>query len=370
MMTSHHGSWPKADRSSAPSASAAASSGASRVAPVDGDAGCPATPRSASTPRPKELAGTHTTSSAHGRATSTGSVDRAAVAGERDRSRAEPASASVGGDPGDGTAGGGAAGCVAVLQPAVVEQLLPGGEADAVGAGVERRLRPARRSVARSPSHGPISSISARTSATVRKPSGARRSSSAMPARTRRSGSEAGLCSTASNGRGRPSQLTNVPALSVTGATGKHHVGDAGHLGLAQLEADHERRRPRAPRGPRRGRRCRRGRRRRRPGRRARRRRSAATIASASRPARLGQRVDAPGGGRRRRGPRRRRPDGRRAAGWAGSRPRPRRGRRRGAAPRPAGRRCVGRGRRRRVSAPGDGGEPLADQDHGAGVEP
>ncbi len=41
-----------------------------------------------------------------------------------------------------------------------------------------------------------------------------------MPARTRRSGSDAGLPSTASNGRGRPSQVTKVPALSVTGATG------------------------------------------------------------------------------------------------------------------------------------------------------
>ena len=41
-----------------------------------------------------------------------------------------------------------------------------------------------------------------------------------MPASTRRSGSEAGLLKTASKGRVRPSQVTNVPALSDTGATG------------------------------------------------------------------------------------------------------------------------------------------------------
>ena len=46
-------------------------------------------------------------------------------------------------------------------------------------------------------------------------------SSSAMPARMRRSGSDDGTSSTASKGRGRPSQVTNVPALSLTGATGK-----------------------------------------------------------------------------------------------------------------------------------------------------
>ena len=53
----------------------------------------------------------------------------------------------------------------------------------------------------------------------------------------------------------------------------------------------------------------------------------------------LGQAVDAPGGGDVDAGGRRRRPGGRRAAGSAGSRSRPRRGHRRGAGPRPAGHR-------------------------------
>ena len=72
----------------------------------------------------------------------------------------------------------------------------------------------------RAPSHGPRACISARTSVTVRKPSG-RPSSSAIPDRMRRSGSEAGLVKTAGNSRARPSHVTNVPALSVTGATGR-----------------------------------------------------------------------------------------------------------------------------------------------------
>ena len=63
-----------------------------------------------------------------------------------------------------------------------------------------------------------------------------------MPARTRRSGSEPGLLKTASKGRGRPSQVTKVPALSVTGATGSTTSAQPGHVGLALLEADHERR--------------------------------------------------------------------------------------------------------------------------------
>ena len=77
------------------------------------------------------------------------------------------------------------------------------------------------------------------------------------------------------------------------------------------------------------------------PARRAGRRRPRRRCASVSRPGRA--RDDARPAGPTRRparpGPRRRRPAGRRAAGWAGSRRRPRRGRRRAAAPRPAWRR-------------------------------
>ena len=93
--------------------------------------------------------------------------------------------------------------------------------------------------VARSPSQGPISVIWRRASAVVRKPSG-RPSSSAIPARTRTSGRALGLVKTASKVRGRPSQLTNMPALSVTAATGNTTSAAAGHVGLAELEGDHE----------------------------------------------------------------------------------------------------------------------------------
>ena len=80
-------------------------------------------------------------------------------------------------------------------------------------------------SAGRAPSHGPRAWISSRTSATVRKPSGRpcpiAASSSAIPDSTRRSGSEDGLANTASKDRARASHVTKVPALSVTGATGR-----------------------------------------------------------------------------------------------------------------------------------------------------
>ena len=46
----------------------------------------------------------------------------------------------------------------------------------------------------------------------------------------------------ASNGRGRPSQLTNVPAFSVDRRDGEHDVGAVGDGAVAQLQAHHERR--------------------------------------------------------------------------------------------------------------------------------
>ena len=64
-----------------------------------------------------------------------------------------------------------------------------------------------------------------------------------MPASTRLSGSACGLVKTASNERGRPSQVTKMPALSIAAADREDDVGRAGHVGLAQLERDHERRR-------------------------------------------------------------------------------------------------------------------------------
>ena len=65
-------------------------------------------------------------------------------------------------------------------------------------------------------------------------------SSSAMPASTRRSGSDDGSCSTLPNGRTRPSQLTNMPDLSVTGATGKTTSAARVTVGLRGPRGDHE----------------------------------------------------------------------------------------------------------------------------------
>lgn len=47
-----------------------------------------------------------------------------------------------------------------------------------------------------------------------------RPASSAIPASTRTSGSDSGLCSTVPKERSRPSQFTNEPDLSAAGATG------------------------------------------------------------------------------------------------------------------------------------------------------
>ena len=175
-------------------------------------------------------------------------------------------------------------------------------------------------------------------------------SSSAMPASTRRSGSDVGVGEDrVERCAARPSQVTNVPALSVTGATGKttsatrvtsvsrssrattndarverraegRRVGgvvgvdaaDDQAAELAGVERGHDR------------------------------------VGVAAGASRAGCRR--PRRWRRRRAPRRRRPAGRRAAGWAGSRSRPHRGRRHGAAPRRAWRRSC-------AASVGGGGE-------------
>ena len=172
------------------------------------------------------------------------------------------------------------------------------------------------------------------------------------PAPAGRAGSP-GCRAPVSKDRSRPSQLTNVPALSVTGATGKTtsaaRVTSVSRSSSATTNRAASRaarvaagsavssgstppmtRPPSSPAA------------------------RAATIASASRPARRRAGGRRPTRWRRRRGRRRRRPDGRRAAGWAGSRSRPRRGHRRDAGPRPAGHRSSRPVRPRRVRAPGE----------------
>ena len=191
--------------------------------------------------------------------------------------------------------------------------------------------------------------------------------SSAMPARTRTSGSDVGLSRTLPNERTRPSQFTKVPDLSVDRRDREDHVGELGDGGVAHLEGDHEAafstpcgellvgaRRP--------------GRHRRRPGRRARRRQrgqdrvavtTARPRAGARRPRRSARstRADASATGR---------PPGSRFGRAPAS-----------TAPRSPARRGTQASRAPVVIASfetadertGHGGEPLADQDQAAAVE-
>ena len=245
-------------------------------------------------------------------------------------------------------------GLLAVLHRAVVEHQLPGGQGEPgrpVGLVAALGAPAASGRVARSPSHGPdLGHLRRAPRPTVRKPSG-RPSSSAMPASTRASGralrvgedrverarrgpprsrrcrpcrSPAATGKTTSAARvtsvSRSSSATTNDAAS-SAAAERRRVGrvvgvDPADDQTAELAGARRRRRSRR----------------------------------ASRPGVLGQAVDAPGGGRVDAGRRRRRPGGHRAAGSAGSRSRPHRGRRPGAAPRPAWRRCVRASR-------GDGGE-------------
>ena len=129
-------------------------------------------------------------------------------------------------------------------------------------------------SAARSPSQGPISSISARASATVRKPERACRA----PRRCRRG--PAGRAATA----GLLKHRVERPRAALPGDERAGLVGDRARPGTRRRRRGSRRSRAargrprttprRARRGRPRGRRCRRGRRRRRPGRRARRRRA------------------------------------------------------------------------------------------------
>ena len=148
----------------------------------------------------------------------------------------------------------------------------------------------------RAPSQPPSWSSSACTASSVCRPSSTPERVG-QPVAARGGRPSRATTSACGNGRGRPSQVTNVPDFSVGGATGQHDVGAVGHLGVPDLERDEERDRGRAPRGrwPGRAGPRARGRRRRAPP--SSPARAAARI-SRGRAARLGRQVlDAPGGG-------------------------------------------------------------------------
>ena len=256
-------------------------------------------------------------------------------------------------DAGDGHPGGTPEVLLAVLHRAVVDHLLPGRERDLARGGVERvdgRARRRRESDARSPSQPPISSICTRASATVRKPSG-RAELLGDAGEHPQVGQRAGV---AEDGLEGPQ-----PALPVDERAGlvgdrrdrEDHVGGAGHVGLAQLEATTNRAASRAARVA-----------------------AGSAVSSGSTPPMtsppsspaasgghdrvgvaalgVGQVRRRPRRWRRRRGRRRRRPGGRRAAGSAGSRSRARPGHRRDAGPTPAGHRSSRPGRPPRSARP------------------
>ena len=289
---------------------------------------------------PSELVGSQTTRSGmsatddrqgdrpaavrHGQAVAVGDADRGGRGGRQ---------------PGDRRGGGAGQVRLAVLQPTVVEQQLPGGQDGLVGAAAARgspggyvRARPTR-----APSQGPSAAISARTAAAVAQPEGhAQLVGEQVAAPGRRAARWS--CSTASNGadpalpveeragllgrggdRAARRRRARSPAVSrssrpttnagcVERGQGRGRVGQVVGVDAADDAAP-----PSSPAA------------------------AAATMlagvaagaarAGSSTPQAVGD-VDAGG--------RRRRPGGRRAAGRAARRPRPRRARRPGAAPRPA----------------------------------
>ena len=241
---------------------------------------------------------------------------------------------------------------VAVLHPAGVEQLGPGGQQRLAGA---RRGRPAAAD-GRTRRHASTvdaqRSSSARAASTVGRPRSTSSSSASAfehPAVGHRAGA------------GDRQVERTAPALPGDVAAGllggrrhrQHDVGVLGDRAAPDLEADHEPGALAAPRRPSAGS-----------------ARSAGstppTTSAASAPsaaacriassvaAGLRRQVGAPHRARPRRARRRRRPGGRRAAGWAARRRRPHRARRRGAAPRPARRRCASARAAAALSAPGE----------------
>src|SRR4051794_2943334 len=176
----------------------------------------PGEARSARTPLPVEFAGTQTVSGAR---SAHGSVGRVIEPRSPVSVTSSPSAAYASGETRQTGVRAVARRC---FSPSCIDplssisfQVASASEPSSVAAAADASGR-----LARSPSHGPISVIARWASAVVRNPSG-RPSSSAIPASTRASGRALGLVNTASKGRVRPSQFTNIPALSVTAATGK-----------------------------------------------------------------------------------------------------------------------------------------------------
>ena len=346
MTMSHHGSCPKSRASGVRRAGITVHR---RHAPSRSirhavDATRRRAPRSRRTVEPAELAGSHTTPSAIV-ADASRQGDRPGVGGDRHRRRRRRRRAGravAARDPGDRRPGGRRQVRLAVDQRGRRRSAAARSPARP-GAGRAERAAPAavrRRLPARSPSQRP----SSRSSRPHLGRCGTRAAGPAprrcRPAPGRRS-SRPVTSSTVSNGRRRPSQLTNVPAFSATGATGRTTSARSVTALSADLEADQERHGVERGQRPPPGRAGRRGRRRRPPAPRGRRPRPRRGWRRCRGRRSTGRPVDAPGGGELDAGRRRRRPDGRRAAGSAGSRRRARRARRPAAGPRRAGRRCA-----------------------------
>ena len=178
MTISHHGSWPNAVEPVDRGRRGEGEQSRDVTGPLPSRSPwLPGEARSARTPRPTQLAGTQTTPSTMS-ADLGRQRDRAAVTGDgRPASGTRAASYVARGEPGDRPAGGGPQRVVAVLQRAVVEHLLPGGEPEAASARAARwpragavRGRRGRRRARRPRGRAPPSAP--RASATVRKPSG------------------------------------------------------------------------------------------------------------------------------------------------------------------------------------------------------
>ena len=345
--TTHQGSLPKAHRSSAPSTAASVriESIESLALPSRSTAAARRGRGRRATPPAGVRPGTHTTSSAQ-----VGDLDRqrdrAAVTGDGRRSRR---AAAVRRRPRRRATGVRAvARQVRRRRPAsaVVDQLLPGASTERRRVGWRRVAGPAWRP---RPSDGAVAVPAAELlhlGARLGDGPEAQRVPELLgdAGQDPQVGQRGGVAEAPPRtDRGRPSQLTNVPALSLTGATGNTTSAARVTSVSRSSRADHEPARPRSRRG-------------RRPGRPVvgvdAADDQAAELAGGQRgedrvgvaAGGLGQARRRPRRWRRRRGRRRRRPDGRRAAGSAGSRSRAHRGHRRDAGPRRAGRRsCAAR---------------------------